>query len=264
MEGDRAIFESSWLKSKYNGQCLTFWYSMYGTQMGSLIVKLIGSNNSEHVVFEKSGNQGNVGWLKGSSFIPDNYLYKIRFEAVRGVGSRSDLALDYVIVKDLDECQVMHCSFEEHNTCQLDGQLDSKGTRDFFIPFLGLNYYQFKLSADRPKADLNLPFFDFQHGQSVCLSFSFNFVGERRKSLSVYVVKDDFYKQLVWSTGDAEGSPWSRAYADIANQEEFQLYNTYKIIFEAKLLEDAKNQSIVDRIEIDEINISKSYCSTFK
>lgn len=84
-------------------------YSMYGTHMGSLDVKLVSSssnnaNNTEHLLFRKSNNQGNQ-WLKGTSYIPDGIVYKLRFEATKGFGNRSDIGLDYIVLRDAEECQ---------------------------------------------------------------------------------------------------------------------------------------------------------------
>ena len=78
-------------------------FSMYGTHMGSLDVKLV-TNNTEHLLFRKTSNQGNQ-WLKGSSYIPDGIVYKLRFEATKGFGNRSDIGLDYIILRDAEECQ---------------------------------------------------------------------------------------------------------------------------------------------------------------
>ena len=46
-------------KSYTEQQCMTFYYHMYGSGMGTLEVKIDGNT-----LFSKSGNQGNQ-WLEG-------------------------------------------------------------------------------------------------------------------------------------------------------------------------------------------------------
>ena len=67
VQGDNAILVKSGL-SFSSKKCLTFYYHMYGSSMGTLNVRV--GNNLNSTIFTKSGNQGNK-WIKASVEIND-------------------------------------------------------------------------------------------------------------------------------------------------------------------------------------------------
>lgn len=71
VSGDKARLEKSGL-SFSTKKCLSFYYHMYGSSMGTLNV-LVGSRK----VFTKNGNQGNQ-WFKASVAITDPGASKVR------------------------------------------------------------------------------------------------------------------------------------------------------------------------------------------
>ncbi|CAC5390464.1 unnamed protein product [Mytilus coruscus] len=80
------IFESS--------GCLKFHYHMYGSQMGAFNVY-----QESRQIWRKAGNQGNQWKLAVISLHANNFSSsKISFEAVRGTGYKSDIAIDDVQV----------------------------------------------------------------------------------------------------------------------------------------------------------------------
>lgn len=61
--GSRAILGSrSWLTAPRGGQCMNFFYTMYGKTMGSLSVILQEYGKKATNVFSKTGDQG-VHWI---------------------------------------------------------------------------------------------------------------------------------------------------------------------------------------------------------
>ncbi|KAJ7318899.1 hypothetical protein OS493_037025 [Desmophyllum pertusum] len=65
--GQKADLISPWMSAKPEGQCLKFYYTMYGRTMGSLDVKLELKHNgkiSAWLIFLKKGGQGK-DWKKG-------------------------------------------------------------------------------------------------------------------------------------------------------------------------------------------------------
>ena len=77
--GQRAELVSPWTPARRGGQCLKFYYTMYGSTMGSLAIKLQLSNGKNWLIFYKHGNQGK-GWKKGMGNInvPLGLSYKVR------------------------------------------------------------------------------------------------------------------------------------------------------------------------------------------
>ena len=66
--GQTADLVSPWIAAKSGGQCLKFYYTMYGKTMGSLAIKMELSNGKSWFIFVKSGNQG-MDWKKGTGNI---------------------------------------------------------------------------------------------------------------------------------------------------------------------------------------------------
>ncbi|WP_171032349.1 DUF11 domain-containing protein [Polaribacter aestuariivivens] len=97
VDGDRAWLQKDFsLINRGNGQ-LNFKYHMFGDAgMGTLNV-LVSNNNgaSFSTVFSRTRNQGDV-WLSGSADLSgySNQSIIVRFEGVRGLGFRSDIAID--------------------------------------------------------------------------------------------------------------------------------------------------------------------------
>lgn len=83
---------------------ISFYYHMYGNQMGTLHVDVYNGTWINNV-WSKTGQQQNSSsaqWINAT--IPLNAYgnlnnIKIRFRGTRGSGSRSDMAIDYVIVR---------------------------------------------------------------------------------------------------------------------------------------------------------------------
>ncbi|CAE1141674.1 unnamed protein product [Acanthosepion pharaonis] len=76
--------------------CLTFWYHMYGRDMGSLFVNLV-KNGIAWKIATLKGEQGNV-WKQKKVFLQAPAGGKIEFEGIAGVMYRSDIAVDDVLL----------------------------------------------------------------------------------------------------------------------------------------------------------------------
>ena len=66
--GERADLLSPWIAAKSGGQCLKFYYTMYGYTMGTLAIKLEKSNGVSFLIFHEKGNKG-MDWKKGTASI---------------------------------------------------------------------------------------------------------------------------------------------------------------------------------------------------
>ena len=83
--------------------CLTFWYHMYGVDIGTLLVNKVNTISQEQTqVFSKFASQGN-NWRLGEVQIDPNdaeaYLY-LQMVAVTNDGVRGEIALDDIYIFD--------------------------------------------------------------------------------------------------------------------------------------------------------------------
>ncbi|MBN1338240.1 MAG: hypothetical protein JXA03_02890, partial [Bacteroidales bacterium] len=87
--------------SQVDHPVMSFWYHMYGSNMGTLKVQASSDNgNSWNELWTLSGNQGDQ-WFSAEidlSLYALNYNVTIRFWGITGSGYRSDMAVDLVEV----------------------------------------------------------------------------------------------------------------------------------------------------------------------
>ena len=82
---------------------LTFWYHMYGLDMGSLFVEVF-DGSSWAQVWSVTGNQGN-DWLLAEVNLVNlapNGDFRYRFIGVTGSGGQSDIAIDDILVDEIN------------------------------------------------------------------------------------------------------------------------------------------------------------------
>ncbi|XP_078331594.1 MAM and LDL-receptor class A domain-containing protein 2-like isoform X2 [Crassostrea virginica] len=88
-------FESPYIKADH--RCLTFWYHMYGSSMGTLNVLRNGTQ-----VWTISGDQGD-SWHRADVPVGTaGIYYNVTFEAVKGNDFKSDIAIDDVTLTTAD------------------------------------------------------------------------------------------------------------------------------------------------------------------
>lgn len=102
-DGDKAIMRST-NTFRETVQCLSFSYHMYGktSGMGKLNVYYTAQNGSILRIFSRIGNLGDA-WRREFIQIPPTRGLQIYFEGIRGIGYRSDVAIDDIIVSE-GEC----------------------------------------------------------------------------------------------------------------------------------------------------------------
>ncbi|KAJ7365624.1 hypothetical protein OS493_002332 [Desmophyllum pertusum] len=111
----RADLVSPWIAAKSGGQCLTFYYTMYGKTMGSLAIKLELSNGKNWFIFYKNGDQG-MEWKKGTGNIDvsQGLSYRLTIQGKIGQTGYSDIAIDDVYIDPgLCNCQ------DDFHTCHI-------------------------------------------------------------------------------------------------------------------------------------------------
>ncbi|XP_061186515.1 uncharacterized protein LOC133194600 [Saccostrea echinata] len=93
--GDNAILESN-RTFQDTTYCLSLYYHMRGSHIGSLIIKTENSSNKQTVLRQISGEQGNRWQRMDSLDIPLNKETKVLIEATRGSSYEGDISIDLI------------------------------------------------------------------------------------------------------------------------------------------------------------------------
>ena len=91
-KGDKAILESPNIKASTKSCTMTFYYHMYGFDIGSLLIYM-RSDTSFQLMKNITGQQGDV-WHKGNATFVSLSDYRVHIIAVYGSGSEGDIAID--------------------------------------------------------------------------------------------------------------------------------------------------------------------------
>lgn len=75
------------------GQCLSFWYHMFGAHVNTLNVYLKKQGGIQTLIWSRSRTQANI-WRNGLRSIRSNVPFEIVFEGVVGYSWQGDIALD--------------------------------------------------------------------------------------------------------------------------------------------------------------------------
>ena len=114
VNGDKARFLSQTFPPTNNSACMSFYYHMYGAEIGKLSVILLtntsaDSATTEAMLWQVTGDNGN-SWNQGQVNIPRQYTaipYQMVFEGVRGTGYRGDIGLDDISFDFTTGCQTV-------------------------------------------------------------------------------------------------------------------------------------------------------------
>lgn len=123
---------------------LSFWYYMYGLDMGTLTVE-INYNSVWTPVWTLSGDQGQV-WTQASIDLPDysGKTFQYRFVGTTGADYRSDICIDDIVVDGSGACQPTFV-----NTCASNDYVDEVTFANIFNNVTGCdaagtyNYYNY-------------------------------------------------------------------------------------------------------------------------
>ncbi|XP_025084909.1 MAM and LDL-receptor class A domain-containing protein 1-like [Pomacea canaliculata] len=99
--GQKAHLVSS-LVTQTTPQCMLFFYSLNGDNVGALNIYIISGaelTSSDIPVWSKRHNLGEI-WFPGQTTIQGSSSYRVVFEGVVGAGSLGDIAIDDIIVRN--------------------------------------------------------------------------------------------------------------------------------------------------------------------
>ncbi|RXN38350.1 MAM and LDL-receptor class A domain-containing 1-like protein [Labeo rohita] len=127
--GDTAMILSEIFTPDSRGHCFTFWYHMYGYNVGTL--KLYSNNRNTHnsgnkfgqIVWQESGDQGDV-WRKSNVYVTYREPFWFIFEFLKGSGSKGSIAINDIHIIP-GPCDTDPTSPPEHHRdTQIQGEVE--------------------------------------------------------------------------------------------------------------------------------------------
>ncbi|XP_047128245.1 MAM and LDL-receptor class A domain-containing protein 1 isoform X1 [Hydra vulgaris] len=269
---EAAILRSETVPTSGDGKCVQFWYHMYGSEIGKLEVNMrVGNDISETIVWELSGDQGNV-WKQGQApFLSRGQNMEIRFEGIRGYGYKGDIAIDDITVTNFagscpvqpTQAQPWGCNFElgfckwtQSNKDDFDwtlnkGQTSSVGTGptvDHTTNTTKGTYIYLETSWPRKENDTAALISPIIPGNGTratyCLWFAYHMYGPHVDTLKVYTQSQGQTRPPIWIRKGSKGPEWRHAEVSVD-----VLYDT-QVIIEGTRGTDYKGDIAIDDIDL--------------
>ncbi|MBN3307353.1 MLRP2 protein, partial [Amia calva] len=245
-------------------RCISFWYHIYGSSIGTLnfIMKLEGG--SETVQWTRSATQGNKWNFADFRILENDKPVQFIFEAVQG-GSDGDIAVDDVVVADSvnGSCPAeRECTFES-SRCDLQDDTTGRFSWTRTSGFLSSNSssptedhtlgtaHGYYLSAQLWKwpskytgqiaTRLNKP----TPHSGECLNFWYHMEGNSVGAFNIYLQKHHQSKVLLWVKRGNQGDLWRHGRVTILSPD-----SQYQIIFEAVAGEGQNGDIAIDDLLI--------------
>eukprot|EP00794_Sanderia_malayensis_P017044 gene17044-18759_t len=254
------------------GQCLNFWYHMYGTHVNQLNVYLKAGASLGRPVWSKFGTHGDE-WKPAHVLMNVNPPYKIVFEAIRGNGYLGDIAIDDVSVSATCPA-ALECTFEETNPplcgwmnvrgrdnfdwTRATGSTASTGTGPANDHTYGNNkgYYMYIETSGWQRPGYKAWFMSQQYPSASrtngkCLQFWYHMYGSSIGSLNVYIqTGSSLPSTAAWSRTSNQGNQW------LIGQLSITTTNNYKVV-----IEGVRGRSFTGDIAIDDIKMLDGLCN---
>ncbi|XP_078352104.1 MAM and LDL-receptor class A domain-containing protein 2-like [Oculina patagonica] len=246
--GDNAKLQLAAPGSK-SSACLTFYYHMYGRDMGTLNVF-----NGNVTIFNMSGDQGNY-WRKVTRTV--NLSHVLTFEGIVGSSFESDIAIDNVTVSEGDCPVAVSCDFDSglcggwrqsnsdvFNWTRHTGSTPSFSTGPDGDHTSGLGSYMYietswpRVAGDNAKLELAVS----GNGELSCLEFYYHMYGDTMGTLTVFSGN-----VVVFNMSGNHGKSWIKAEITI------HLNNT--VTFEG-----ITGWSYTSDLAIDDVSINNGSC----
>jgi hypothetical protein len=255
------------------GYCLSFFYHMWGSDIGSLVLSTI-SSGKETTIFSKSGTNiiNENKWKKALLRLnSDNYKsdFSLAFDGYSGSGYQGDIAIDQISLK-VGECEASRiCDFEtdycnwindttatnnfywqrSKNATASSGTGPSidhtTGSQNGYYIFIETSYPQ----KQGDKARLISPTYPATSGTGDCFKFWFHLNGLDIGTLNVWIRQNNQLIKNIWSRSGNLGDIWRYGHVTVKSNTEFQM-----------VLEGIVGKSFLGDAAIDDIEITNGEC----
>ncbi|KAH9494980.1 hypothetical protein Btru_018316 [Bulinus truncatus] len=260
--------------------CLTFYYQMFGADIGTLNVYQVApgrSVQSSVALWSRSYDMG-PGWRKAEVTLDLMGNYQLVFEGIVGTGYRSDIALDDIVVKNgacpnpracsftVDTClwRNLHDGSDDFDWLRNKGETDSfqTGPSTDHTSGSSVGYYMYIESSNRrqgERARFASQMFPAVSNQDYCFSFWYNMFGADIGSLKVLVLNNASYDAIsseatLWELDGQTGPQWMSAQVNISS---VYTHKPFMVILEGVI-----GKSFAGDIAIDDTSIDPYSCQT--
>ncbi|XP_035825150.1 MAM and LDL-receptor class A domain-containing protein 1 [Aplysia californica] len=251
--------------------CLSFYYHMCGGDMGSLVVTMSSTiSGNQRYLWGKFGDQGNRWQEKHLEFIATE-AYEIWFEGTKGLGYRSDMAIDSIsiIPGRCSGALRFNCDFEQ-DMCGWTNATRPADTWDWRrhsaetgTPLTGPSgdrlrpngYYLYAESSRTFNGDtarLISPTVSSSH-QGNCFQFWYHMYGRTMGNLTVSYQSGNGQEMELWSVAGNQGNVW--------HHQSINITDVNQIGFNVVVQANFAGGSFGD-IAIDDVSLQSTFCGS--
>ncbi|XP_014790782.2 MAM and LDL-receptor class A domain-containing protein 1 [Octopus bimaculoides] len=242
---------------------VSFYYHMFGNDMGSLNVYVRSNNSSEKSIGSISGNQG-IGWKHQCLPIDEGYgHHEVIFEAIQGKGFDSDIALDDVTISENNcsshwnvSCDFVSgiCDYNIQNIIDTNiGWRLHSNTKSYSNSSSG-NYLLFTSSYyTETRHSIKSPMIDIPN-EKIKLEFFYHMPGTEAHELQVRFVEDKLKSWFTktpyfWQDSGDRGTEWQYGCMDLPSKR-------------GRILFTGIAGNRYSTIGLDDLLVDKGYCRT--
>ena len=247
------------------GHCLSFWYYMFGPNIGSLKIYL-QNNYNRSLFWSKVGPQGDK-WTQASRTVQSNIDYVLTIEGIVGNGFQGDIAIDDIQVASgpcppdpACDFQSGFCSWTQSKTDDFDwirkkNGTVSAGTGPPFDHTFGSDtgyYIYIETSAPRRPNDRAVLVGPTLDGSSTrCFSFWYHMYGQSIGRLIIHQVENgSSLPRTLWLKSGDQGNMWRHGYVTVTPHSK-----PYTIQIEAM-----RGNSFTGDIAVDDVQLNDGRC----
>ena len=252
-------------KAIQDGYCLSFYYYLYGEDLGSLVVYLKDTvSNKEVSIYAKNGTQADKWKLANIKIDPADFVneFQIAFDSISNGGYNTDMAIDQVNLK-FDKCPTSRvCDFENdycnwYNDTTGDffwtrakNSTDSFGTGPSYDhTTYSQNGYYIYIETSYPqkqgdKARLVSPTYSGS-SRGECFKFWYHMYGASQGSLNIWIRQNGQLYKNIWSRTGNFGNVWRYGHVTVKSSVAFQ------IVLEGVVGSSYQGDAAVDDIELE-------------
>ncbi|XP_033751986.1 MAM and LDL-receptor class A domain-containing protein 1-like [Pecten maximus] len=246
VQGDKANLRSPSYPASQQ-KCLTFWYHMYGQDIGTLNIYISTYNQLGNSVWSLYGNQGNT-WHKGQVTVSSRSSFQVVFSGIRGSGFHGDIAIDDINMGDGACAGQGTCDFERDLCSWTQRQDDSFDWLRRKGPTPSVGYYLF-IETSRPRKMGDNAVIQSQlipNQPQLCFSFWYNMHGQSVGNLNISMQIKGSTKNLKKSITGDQGTGWKQGQVDMSDA-----YDDFMILVEAGVGSGYQGDIAIDDLRLD-------------
>ncbi|XP_060562567.1 MAM and LDL-receptor class A domain-containing protein 1-like [Ruditapes philippinarum] len=213
--------------------CLTFWYSMFGSDIGALNVYKEMNDGNKTVIFSKDKDIGVPDWWKSVSNINAYDSYQIVFEGINGDGHRGDIAIDDISIRsgscsidcdfDVDFCNWMQFDGDDFNWNRGSGRASYRFTGPD-VDKSGNGHYIYIDTSGKNRHGTAILFSPLQDAGKYCLSFLYYMYGVDIDRLQIQIWNTNGSdRRTMFTLESAQGHKWFHKTISLYSMDVFQI-----------------------------------------